>query len=260
MVQRAREHRHAREGILLQLLQQPSQAQPLGHGKDRRPRRHHLAHHLVAELHRRPHQFAVALLQDALLLARLQQRLHRLRRMLLLRGVLRLGQRHDRQQQAQCQRHRQNQVEERLQQIANARNPQPARPRKQDLRNQPVEEQNQQHQKKRRHRNVFDARRPRQQRIRLHVHIQPQPRDQRYRRQRKLPQHRRRQRQALPPQVQPRLDRTRPRVDVVLMTRAPGTSPSRCTRGPHTRPAPAPPAAPPASTHTPSSRPPPFCR
>ena len=57
-----------------------------GDREDLRPRRHHFAHQLVAELDRRAHQVAVALFQDAFFFARFEQRTQHRRRRLIFFG------------------------------------------------------------------------------------------------------------------------------------------------------------------------------
>ena len=67
--------RHAREVVLAQLSRKCSSVMASGDGEDLRPRRHHLAHQLVAELDGGAHQVAIALFQNALFFAGFEQRL-----------------------------------------------------------------------------------------------------------------------------------------------------------------------------------------
>ena len=101
-------------------------------------------HDLVAELDDRPHQFAVGLFEDALFLAGFEQRVHGLGGVLLFFGIFRLRQRGDGEQQAQQQRDRKDEIKERLQQIADTGDPEAASAGEENLRQQAVEDENQQ--------------------------------------------------------------------------------------------------------------------
>ena len=84
--------------MLLQQLQKTLQRDRFRDGEDLRPRRHHLAHQHVAKLHRRAHQFAVALFQNAFLFAGLDQRLHIRRGLLFGAGRLLRQRRHGKEE------------------------------------------------------------------------------------------------------------------------------------------------------------------
>ena len=83
-----------------------------GNGHDFRPRLHGLADRLLAELHHRLDQVAIAFIQNAFFLAGFDERVHRFR--LGLRRFVRmlLGQRRNRLQESQHQSDRQRQVDQ----------------------------------------------------------------------------------------------------------------------------------------------------
>src|SRR6202140_701263 len=85
------------------------------HSKHLGTRLHGLAHRLAAELHHRLDQIAVALLDNALLLASFNQCVHRLGRGLRLLGGVLPGQRSYRLQEAEHDRHRHHRVDQYLQ-------------------------------------------------------------------------------------------------------------------------------------------------
>jgi hypothetical protein len=182
--------------------------------EDLRPRGHHLARHLVAELHHRPHQLAVGLLQNSLFLPGFKQRVHGLGGMLVFGGVLRLGQRHDRKQQPQQQRDGQDEVEQRLQHEADFGDPQTLGADEQNLRDQPVEDQDQQHQLEDGARNFLPAGPRGQLKLclpdrEMAYHrggVQAQAAHQRDAGERELPKNRSRLRNGLAAQAQPGLD------------------------------------------------------
>ncbi len=76
VVERSRIDRHARKVVLLQQLEKVLERDGFGHGEDLRSRRHHFAHQFVAEFDGRPHQVAVALLENSFFLSGFKQRLH----------------------------------------------------------------------------------------------------------------------------------------------------------------------------------------
>ena len=62
--------------MVAQLDEKLLQRHRIGNSKNRRARRHHLAHQLVAKLDGGAHQVDIVLFQNALFFARFQQRLH----------------------------------------------------------------------------------------------------------------------------------------------------------------------------------------
>ena len=105
-------HRYARVGILVQHLGELGDGHGDRDGNDFRPRRHHFAHRLVAELDHRLNQVAVALFQYALFLSGFDQRVHGFGRMLrLLLGML-FRERCHREREAQDHRDRHREVDE----------------------------------------------------------------------------------------------------------------------------------------------------
>ncbi len=86
IVQGTRINRNAGEVVLAQQLEELFESERLGNRKDLRPRRHHLAHQLVAELDGRAHQVDVVLFENALFFPGFQQRLDIDGRLLLLTG------------------------------------------------------------------------------------------------------------------------------------------------------------------------------
>ena len=115
--------RNARVGRLVEQLGELRDGHVDGNGDDFGPRRHHLAHRLVAELDHRLDQVAVAFLQNAFFLTGFDQRVHGFGRMLrLLLGVL-LGQRCHRKREAEDQRDRHGKVNEHAQHRHEVRQP-----------------------------------------------------------------------------------------------------------------------------------------
>ena len=91
-----------------------------GDGKNLGTRRHDLAHRLVAELHHRLDQLAVALLENALLLAGFDQRVHGFRGMLGLASAESLLRATTEMRESEHQRHRQGDVDQDPQQRAHS--------------------------------------------------------------------------------------------------------------------------------------------
>jgi hypothetical protein len=108
--------------VLAQQLEELFQGDRLGDGKDRGPRGHHLAHQLVAELDRRAHQVAVALFEDSLLFTGFEQRLDIDGGLLLGTGLL-LGQRGQREEEADKNGDGRHQPEQQEDGPENARHP-----------------------------------------------------------------------------------------------------------------------------------------
>ena len=126
-------------------------------GHDFRPRLHGLADSLLAELHHRLDQVAIAFIQDAFFLAGFDERIHRFR--LGFRSFVRmlLGQRRDRLQEPQHQGDRQRDVDQYSQQHRAAHQPFAPRPRKENKRQKAVEQDDDEDQAERGLKNLVDA-------------------------------------------------------------------------------------------------------
>src|ERR1039458_3080313 len=107
--------RYARIGIPLYQFGEILDGGVDGHRDDLGPGPHHFAHRLVAEFDHRLDKIAVALLQNALFLTGFDQRVHGLRGMFGLRSSMFLGERCDRQSEAEDQGHRHGEINERPQ-------------------------------------------------------------------------------------------------------------------------------------------------
>jgi hypothetical protein len=151
------------------------------YGKDLRPRRHYLAHHLVAKLDHAAHELAVFLIEHTLFLAGFEQCIHRLVSVFGL-GNLGLGQPRDREQQLDGQREWKHEVKQNPHRHGNACCPLAARSRKEDLRQQTVKDKQHEHQLEY---GASDLRR-----AAPHAPMQPHRQQKDERSERNLPQHR----------------------------------------------------------------------
>ena len=150
-------HRHAGKRLGAQQFDELLDRGVGRDGDDFRPRLHGLADRLLAELHHRLDQVAIAFIEDAFFLARFDQRVHRFR--LGLRRLVRmlLGQRGDRLQEPQHQRDGQHHVDQYSQQHGAAHQPFAPGPRKEDKRQEAVEQDDDEDQAERGLQNLVDA-------------------------------------------------------------------------------------------------------
>ena len=114
VMNRAFENRHPRKRLGPQQLDKLLHGRVGGDGHNFRPRLHGLANGFFAELHHRLDQVAIAFVQNAFLLARFDERVHRFRLGLGRLVRMFLGKRRDRLQEPDHQGHRQHDVDQYL--------------------------------------------------------------------------------------------------------------------------------------------------
>ena len=210
-VERSLVDRHARKIVLLQHFEKVLERDRLRNRKHLRARRHHLAHQLVAKLDRRAHQFAVALFENSFFFARLEQRLH-IGRGLVFFGNRLLGQRRDREEEADDRRDRRHQPQQQSNRPHQPRRPAALGMREQQRRQNLVAEDHSQHDHQHCLRNL-GIRGPRCVRSAIEQH---RANRQREHRKRKLLQHRGAQSGMLARKPDQRLDLFFPLVEIVL--------------------------------------------